>query len=85
MTNPKYTPNILGGKKILGSGNRLQPLNSVCASGMGLTPIDLFNDILTSENDLKLFLAQNRIENCSINLPGLIIQEMGYFLIRIYY
>ena len=47
----------------------------VCASGMGLTPIDLFNDILVMEQDLRTFLWQNNVENCSSNLPGMIIQS----------
>jgi len=46
----------------------------VCTSGMGLTPIDLFNDILITESDLRSFLWQNNVTKCSENLPGLIIQ-----------
>jgi len=30
----------------------------ICSSGMGLSPIDLLNDILTAESDLENFLAQ---------------------------
>ena len=41
---------------------------------MGLTPIDLFNDILVTESDLRSFLWQNKVDNCSVNLPGIIIQ-----------
>lgn len=41
---------------------------------MGLTPIDLFNDILVTEQDLRTFLWQNSIEHCSTSLPGMIIQ-----------
>lgn len=47
----------------------------VCASGMGLTPFDLFNDILITESDLRTFLWQNNIEQCSNSVPGMIIQS----------
>ena len=29
----------------------------LCSKGMGLTPLDLFNDILIERNDLKNFLG----------------------------
>ena len=41
---------------------------------MGLTPMDLFNDILTNENDLRNFLQQNEVNNVSSSRPGVIIQ-----------
>ena len=58
-----------------------QQINGVliCSSEMGLTPIDLFNDILVSETDLKAFLSQNKVKECSANLPGMIIQAYVIF------
>ena len=41
---------------------------------MGLTPMDLFNDILTNENDLRNFLQQSDVKNVSSSSPGIIIQ-----------
>ena len=51
----------------------------ICASGMGLTPLDLFNDIMVAEMDLKIFLTQNFITDISADLPGLIIQVIMRF------
>jgi len=45
----------------------------ICNSAMGLTPVDLFNDILTTESDLQNFLKQNNIK-CSTGVPGMVIQ-----------
>ena len=45
-----------------------------CNSDMGLTPMDLFNDILTNENDLKNFLEQANVKSISTSSPGLVIQ-----------
>lgn len=43
---------------------------------MGLTAMDLFNDILTQENDLKNFLTQSDVKQNQVSTsnPGLIIQ-----------
>ena len=41
---------------------------------MGLQPIDVFNDILTNENDLKNFLEQSDVKTISTSSPGIIIQ-----------
>ena len=41
---------------------------------MGITAMDLFNDILTNENDLTNFLHQNDVKNVSASSPGIIIQ-----------
>ena len=43
---------------------------------MGLTAMDLFNDILTQENDLKNFLTQSDMKQNQVSTsnPGLIIQ-----------
>ena len=30
----------------------------ICASGMGLTPIDVFNEIMTKPHDLRNFLGE---------------------------
>ena len=45
-------------------------------SDMGLTAMDLFNDILTQENDLKNFLTQSDVKQNQVSTsnPGLIIQ-----------
>ena len=41
----------------------------ICSSGMGLSPMDLFNDILTERNDLENFLGDcNFKESDSISL-----------------
>ena len=40
---------------------------------MGITPIDLFNDILTTENDLNIFLQQSKLQPFN-GIPGMIIQ-----------
>jgi len=47
---------------------------------MCLQPIDVFNDILTNENDLKNFLEQSDVKAISTSSPGIIIQ--GIFSIR---
>ena len=46
------------------------------SSDMGLTAMDLFNDILTQENDLKNFLTQSEVKQSQVSTsnPGLIIQ-----------
>ena len=31
----------------------------ICSSGMGLSPMDLFNDIFTDRRDLENFLGEN--------------------------
>ena len=41
---------------------------------MGLQPIDVFNDILTNENDIKNFLEQSNVKAISTSTPGMIIQ-----------
>ena len=46
----------------------------ICNSDMGITAMDLFNDILTNENDLTNFLHQNDVKNVSASSPGIIIQ-----------
>ena len=46
----------------------------ICNSDMGLTPMDLFNDILTNENDLRNFLQQSDVKNVSSSSPDIIIQ-----------
>ena len=43
-------------------------------SGMDLTPVDLFNDILLSEKDIVNFIKQTGADPYSQELPGLIIQ-----------
>ena len=43
-------------------------------SGMDLTPVDLFNDILLSEKDIVNFIKQTGADPYSHELPGLIIQ-----------
>ena len=45
---------------------------------MGLTPMDLFNDIITTEVDLRNFVQSN-VDNASCSLPGLIIQGQFHF------
>ena len=45
---------------------------------MGLTPMDLFNDILTTESDLKNFLEQNSVK-CANGVPGMVIQAYLVF------
>ena len=45
----------------------------ICNSEMGITALDLFNEIINTENDLKKFLTQNNIKP-SHQLPGMIIQ-----------
>ena len=52
----------------------------ICHSRMGLTPIDLFNDILTSETDLRQFLEQNEVSKFSSSQPGLVIQAYLAFV-----
>ena len=47
---------------------------------MGLTPVDLFNDILTSEIDLRNFLDQNEVQKLSASQPGLVIQAYLAFV-----
>jgi len=55
---------------------RLEQGILVCNSDMGLTAMDLFNDILTQENDLKNFLTQSDVKQNQVSTsnPGLIIQ-----------
>ena len=53
---------------------RLQHGILMCNSEMGLQPIDVFNDILTNENDLKNFLEQSDVKTISTSSPGIIIQ-----------
>ena len=52
----------------------------ICHSRMGLTPMDLFNDILTSEIDLRKFLEQNDVAKMSSSQPGLVIQAYLTFV-----
>ena len=47
---------------------------------MGLTPVDLFNDILTSEIDLRNFLDQNDVQKLSASQPGLVIKAYLAFV-----
>ena len=45
----------------------------LCSKGMGLTPLDLFNDILIERNDLKNFLGPgNWRESDSIALRSVL-------------
>ena len=57
----------------------------ICHSRMGLTPIDLFNDILTSELDLRQFLKQNEVSKFSSSQPGLVIQAYLAFVQQVKY
>ena len=52
---------------------------------MGLTAMDLFNDILTHENDLKNFLTQSEVKQNQVSTsnPGLIIQAYLAFVKRV--
>ena len=56
------------------TGSRLIMGTLVGKSGMDLTPVDLFNDILLSEKDIINFIKQTGSEPYSHDLPGLIIQ-----------
>lgn len=46
----------------------------ICSSGMGLTPVDVLNDILTAETDIENFLKQCNVNQYGHHLPGLIVQ-----------
>ena len=50
---------------------------------MGLTAMDLFNDILTQENDLKNFLTQSDVKQNQVSTsnPGLIIQGRNSLIV----
>ena len=50
----------------------------ICNSEMGITPIDLFNDILTASEDILTFLQQCHVI-ASTDQPGMIIQGMKIF------
>ena len=52
----------------------------VCRNGLGITAIDLFNDILTEVDDLRKFIYQCQINTVSISLPGLVIQAYLAFI-----
>ena len=52
----------------------------VCRNGLGITAIDLFNDILTEVDDLRKFIYQCQINTVSVSLPGLVIQAYLAFI-----
>ena len=43
----------------------------ICRNGLGVTAIDLFNDILNESLDLRNFLQQLNVTPKSLSLPGL--------------
>ena len=52
----------------------------VCHSDMGLTPMDLFNDILNNEDDLKEYLGKtNYKESEKISLRKIFKAKIGVF------
>ena len=50
----------------------------ICNSEMGITVMDLFNDILTNISDIQNFLTQYNVTPLT-NKPGMIIQGFHMF------
>ena len=50
----------------------------ICNSEMGITVMDLFNDILTNISDIQNFLTQYNVTPLA-NKPGMIIQGFHMF------
>ena len=60
-----HVDTVVNGKNVSGT--------LICNSGMGITPIDLFNDIITNESDIINLLRQCKVTP-SNGIPGMIIQ-----------
>ena len=64
------TSGIIDGKRVNGT--------VICNSEMGINPMDLFTEIVTSEEDLRNFIVQCKLQP-SHDIRGMIIQGKKSF------